>query len=468
MPYGTHPFMPNSLEDAKAEMLEEVGVESVDELYEQIPDRLKVDGELDLPDATGELELKRSVEDILAQNQTCEENLNFRGAGCWQHYVPAVCDEISQRREFLTSEWGSPESDKGRNQAWFEFCSQLGELLELDAVGMPVYSWGNAAGFAMRMAARINGRKEVLIPETISPERLAVLENYRQLSHDPEDLQLRTVTFDQETGRLNLKDLNEKCSEQTAAIYYETPTYLGTIESQGTEIAAIAHENGAECIAGVDPITLGVIEPPAEQQADITVGTTQPLGLHMNAGGSCSGFIATRDEEKYVNQYPTLLLSASETDEEGELGYAFIPEQIHRSSYGEREEGNDYTGTSVYLWTIVNAVYMSLLGPKGFEEVGTLAIERSHYAAARLEGIHDIEIPLSSEFFKEFVVNFDEADKTAQEVNDRLRERGIFGGKVISEEFPALGDSALFCVTEAHSKDDIDRLVDAVNEVIEA
>lgn len=469
MSQHSHPYMPNSLEETKAEMLEAIGADSVDDLYEQMPERLRFDGTaMDLPEPKGELELKRHLTDVLSRNETCEENLNFRGAGAWQHYVPAVCDEIAERREFLTSEWGSPESDKGRNQAWFEFCSQLGELLELDAVGMPVYSWGNANGFAMRMASRLNGRKEVLVPETISPERLAVMRNYQELANDPVDIAVEQVAYDAETGRLDLDDLAEKCSVDTAAVYYETPTYLGTIESQGAAIAEIAHENGAECIAGVDPIMLGVVDTPANHGADIVVGTTQPLGLHLNAGGSCSGFIATRDEEEYIVEYPTLMLSATATQEDGELGFAFMPEALHRTSYGEREEGKDFTGTSVYLWTIVNAVYMSLMGPDGFEEVGNLVLERSHYAAERLSAIDGVRVGLSDGFFKEFVVNFDDAPVTAREVNDELRERGIFGGKVLGEDFPELGDSALYCVTEIHGKAELDRLADTVAEVVSA
>jgi glycine dehydrogenase subunit 1 len=459
--------MPNAVEATKQEMLSAIGAEDVEELYEQIPERLRFRGELDLPGPETELELGRHARELLAKNETCEENLNFRGAGCWQHYVPPVCDEITERREFLTSEWGTPESDKGRNQAWFEFCSQLGELLELDAVGLPVYSWGNAAGFAMRMAVRLTDRTEVLVPETISPERLAVMDNYRGLSSQPEDITIETVAYDAETGLLDVDDLRENCSEETAAVYYETPTYLGTLESQGATIADVAHEHGAECVAGVDPITLGVVDSPANHGADIVVGTTQPLGLHMN-GGACSGFIASRDEEEYVVEYPTLLLSATETAADGEIGYGFIPEQIERSSYGLREEGNDYTGTSVYLWTIANAVYMSLLGRRGFRELGELVVERAHYAADRLSAIDGVETRFSPAFFKEFVVDFSDADATAAEVNGALRDRGIFGGQPLGDDFPELEDAALYCVTEVHTKDDIDRLADAVAEVVAA
>ncbi len=160
-------------------MLGAVEAADVEELFEQIPADHRLRGGLDLPAGIrSEAALRRHMLDILAKNETCEGNLSFLGGGCWQHYVPAVCDEIVSRTEFVTSIWGTPSSDHGRNQAWFEFASQLGELLELEFVGLPVYSWGCAAGHAIRMAARITGRHQVLVPRWIDPERLAVIRNY--------------------------------------------------------------------------------------------------------------------------------------------------------------------------------------------------------------------------------------------------------------------------------------------------
>ena len=154
-----HPYMANSTPELKRELLEAVGAASIEELFAQIPESHRLRGELDLPPAlASEVELSRHLRETLARNASCEENLSFLGAGCWQHHVPAVCDEIVRRSEFVTPVWGTPSSDYGRNQAWFEFCSQLGELLALDFVGLPVYSWGCAAGHAIRMAARLNGR----------------------------------------------------------------------------------------------------------------------------------------------------------------------------------------------------------------------------------------------------------------------------------------------------------------------
>ena len=202
---------------------------------------------------------------------------------------------------------------------------------------------------------------------------------------------------------------------------------------------------------------------PADYGADIVIGTTQPLGVHMNCGGGCTGFIATRDELKYVGEFPTILISITDTLKDGEYGFGLSSE--HQTSYGLRDKGKDWTGCTVYLWTVVNAVYMSLLGPQGFKEVGELIIQRAKYAAKLLAEIEGIEVPFSSSGFKEFVVNFDGTGKTVAEINHGLKRLQIFGGKELSREFPELGNSALYCVTEIHTQGDIERLVSAVREV---
>ena len=334
----------------------------------------------------------------------------------------------------------------------------------MDVVGLPCYSWGCAAGFALRMAARITGRNEVLLPKTLSPERLAVIENYCEPPEMENHLDIIYIDYDAETGLLDVEDLKRKISAKTAAVYIENPSYLGFIEPQGLAIADIARANGAETIVGVDTISLGVLTAPADYGADIIVGTTQPLGVHMNCGGGCTGFIATRDEVKYVGEYPTLLVSITSTLKDGEYGFGLSSE--HQSSYGLRDKGKDWTGCTVYLWTIVNATYMSLLGPQGFKEVGELIIQRAHYAAKLLAEIEGIEVPFSHNCFKEFVVNFDGTGKTVEDINRGLKDHQIFGGKDISLEFLELGNSALYCITEIHTQSDIERLAGAMQEVI--
>ncbi|MDQ3557772.1 MAG: aminomethyl-transferring glycine dehydrogenase subunit GcvPA [Pseudomonadota bacterium] len=456
--------MPNSVPTLKAEMLRAIGAGSVEELFEQIPEDHRYRKPLDLPPAlSSEPELRRHLLKTLSRNASCEENLNFLGGGCWQHHVPAICDEIVGRSEFLTPVWGTPSSDFGRNQAWFEFQSQLGELLGMELVGLPVYSWGCAAGHAIRMAARMTGRREILVPAAIAPERLSVIRNYCEPAEMASHLSVVPVGYDPRTGLLDLADLRAKLSRRTAAIYIENPSFLGVIETQAAEIAALARSAGAETIVGVDPISLGILAAPADYGADIAVGSTQPLGVHMNCGGGVGGFIASRDEVRYAREYPTLLLSITDTMREGEFGFGIS--LFHQSSYGSREKGKDWTGNSTYLWAIASAVYMSLMGPEGFREIGELIIQRAHYAARLLSGIDGVEVRFPTGFFKEFVVDFSATGRTVGEINKDLLKHGIFGGKDLSADFPQLGQSALYCVTEVHGEADIETLAEAVKEV---
>ena len=457
--------MANSTEEAKNQMLEAIGVHSVDRLFEQIPDEHLTRREFRLPaPLTSEVALKRHLLDVLGKNETCESNLNFLGGGVWQHHVPAICDEIWSRSEFLTSVWGTPSSDLGRNQAWFEYASQLGELVGMDFVGLPVYSWGAAVGHAFRMAARMTGRTRVLVPALMDPQRLDVARTYCGFPEQEGHLEMVAVAYDPATGRLDLADLDDKLDRETAAVYFENPSYLGVIEDQAAAVCRMARRRGAEAIVGVDPISLGVIAPPSDYGADIAVGTTQPLGIHMNGGGGVGGFIATRDEERYAREYPTLQVSLTDTIVEGERAFGLT--LFQQSSYGSREEGKDWTGNSVYLWAIANAAYMSVLGPTGFEELGRAVLRRSHYAARRIAEIPSVSVEWPTGFFKEFVVRFDETGLSAAQVGARLRAKGIFGGKDLSGDFPGLGQSALYCVTEVHTRGDIDRLAGALEEAV--
>jgi glycine dehydrogenase subunit 1 len=310
------------------------------------------------------------------------------------------------------------------------------------------------------MAARMTGRNEVLVAGSTDPERLAVIRNYCEPREMAGSIALELVDYEHDSGLLDVGQLQERISERTAAVYVESPSYLGVMESRAVEIADISRGHSAETILGVDPIALGVATPPGELGADMAVGPIQTLGVHMNCGGGAGGFIASRDEERYAREYPTLMVSACPTMDPERVGFGMT--LLEQSSYGSREKGNDWTGTSVYLWAIASAVYMSLLGPRGFEEVGELILSRSHYAAARLAELPGVEVRFASGFFKEFVVDFQQTGRTVAEINDRLRAHSIFGGRDLSKDFPELGQSALYCVTEIHTQQDVDRLFDVL------
>ncbi len=458
-----HPFMPNSVPAIKAELMAALGIESIDELFGQIPHDHRLRKPLELPPAlSSEAALSRHMNQLLNQNRSAAEVSSFLGGGCWQHYVPAICDELARRSEFLTPVWGTPSSDLGRNQSWFEFTSQLGELLDLDLVALPVYSWGCAAGHAIRMASRLTGRHKVLVPRHMDPERRAVIETYCEPVEMPSHIAVVEVDADPATGTLSLDDLNAKLDGQTAAVYFENPAYLGTIEAGAHAIAKAARAHGAETIAGVDPISLGLLSPPSTYGADLVVGSIQPLGIHMYAGGGLGGFIASRDEPRYAHEYPALMVSMAETTHDEAV---FSLALMHQCSYGSREDGKDWTGNSTYLYTIVAAAYMALLGPAGFRELGELIVRQAHYAAGLIDAIDGVRVTPGKGFFKEFVVNFDDAGKTVSEVNAALLERDIFGGIDLSTHFPEFGQSALYCVTEVHSENELERLAGALAEV---
>jgi len=416
---------------------------------------------MDLPEPfLSEHDLTRHVEELLSQNSTCKDYLNFRGAGCYQHFVPAVCDEINGRSEFLTAYAGEPYDDHGRFQALFEYSSMMGELLEMDVVNVPTYDGFQATATSIRMVCRLTGRNEALICGAISPDKLSMITNYCL-----PDISIKQIDIDRETGNVDFNALEKAISKNTAAIYFENPSYLGMIPQRGAEIAELAHKHGAECVVGVAPISLGVIAPPVGYGADIVCGDIQSLGMHIQFGGGQAGFIATRDEEKYVMEYPSRIFGITPTSVPGEYGFGDVA--YERTSFAVREQGKEWVGTASALWGITAGVYLALMGPQGLADIGEVIMQKSHYAAMQFATISGVQSPMfHGPFFREFVVNFDGTGQTVAEINIALLAQGIFGGKDLSQEYPELGNSALYCFTELHRQADIDRMVAAVKEIV--
>jgi glycine dehydrogenase subunit 1 len=458
----SHPYIPNSVPAIKEQMLAEVGAESVAEFYQTIPDDLQPARKLQLPPPLlSESRLRRHVQEILDRNTNCEEYLNFMGGGCWEHDVPSVCDEVNRRGEFLTAYAGEPYDDHGRFQALFEFASMMGELVDMDVVCVPTYDWLQAAGTAVRMAARMTGRGQVLVARNIGPERLAKLRDYCK-----PNLEIRLVEYDTDSGQVDVDALRRDLSERAACVYFENPSYFGAIELQGPQISELAHDVGAESVVGVDPISLGVLAPPSHYGADIVCGDLQPLGMHMQYGGGHAGFIATRDEERYVMEYPFRLFGIAPTSVPGEYGFGDVA--YERTSFAHRESGVEFVGTATALWGITAGVYLALMGPQGMTEIGEHLLAKSRYARERLGSIPGVQVCFpKSHPFKEFVLNFDSTGKQVAQINERLRAHRIFGGIDLSGMFPDLGQSALFCTTEVHTLGDIDALEAGLREAIQ-
>lgn len=455
-----YPYIPNSVPEARARMLQAVNAASTEEFYADVPKAIRLKGSLDLPaPLLAEADLVRHMEGLMAKNTSTRDVISFLGGGCWNHHVPAVCDEINSRGEFLTAYAGDPYEDHGRFQALFEYESMMGELLNMDVVNVPNYDGFQAAGTALLMAARITGRKQALVCGTISRDKLSKVIDYVR-----PQLEVILVDFEKSTGLMSLKDLQSKLSDQTAAVYFENPSYLGFLETQAEEIVRLTKAAGAQSVVSVDPISLGVIAPPADYGAQIVCGDIQPLGMHQNYGGGHAGFIATHDDPTYVMEFPSRLFGISPTVVPGEYGFGDVA--YERTSFALREEGKEWVGTAAALWGITAGVYLALMGPQGMQELGESVMKRCAYAQKQLVKLPGVKMRFKGVNYKEFVLDFNATGKTVKAINQKLLKKGIFGGSDLSAEFLDLGECALYAVTETTSQADIDCLVTALTEVL--
>lgn len=457
-----HPYIPNAVPKVKEAMMKEIGVASIDELYTDIPQKFRLRKRLNLPQSSSEHEVKRHVEEILRKNKTADEIPVFLGAGCWQHYVPAAVDTIIQRSEFLTAYTPyQTEISQGMLQALFEYQSMICELTGMDVANCSMYDWASALGEAARMAARINHRTEILVPRIIHPERKATLHAYAE----PAGLKIRQIDYDKETGQLDIEDLKGKISGETAAVYVENPSYVGIVESKAKAAAEIAHDKKALLIAGVEPISLGILTPPSTYDADIAIGEGQALGSHMNFGGPLLGIFACKDTNELIRQMPGRVIGLTTTVNGDEKGFCMALQT--REQHIRREKATSNICSNEALCAVASAAYLALLGPSGLKQLAETITFKANYAARKLSSIENVKAPLfDAAHFMEFTVNFDKTGMTVPEIHRQLLAYGVHGGKSLVEELHELGQTALYCVTEVHSKEDIDLLAQTLEKTL--
>ncbi|OYT53043.1 glycine dehydrogenase (aminomethyl-transferring) [Candidatus Bathyarchaeota archaeon ex4484_135] len=457
-----HPYIPNSAESSKRKLVDFLGISDPEELYSDVPEVVKLDRPLEVLGPLPEQEILKRIKEKLSSVKTALDMPVFLGAGCWPHYVPAVVDFILARTEFYTSYTPyQPEISQGMLQALWEYQSMVCELTGMEVTNCSMYDWASALGEAARMAVRITGRKRVLVPKIIHPERLEVLKAYTE----PAGITVEQVPYEPETGQMDLEALKARMGSDVAAVYVENPSYLGFIETRVKAIGEIAHDRGALYVVGVDPISLGILEAPGNYGADIVVGEGQPLGNHMNFGGPLLGILACRAERRFIWQMPGRIIGLT-VDSEGRKAFCMALQA--REQHIRRERASSNICTNEALCAVAAAVYLALLGPKGLRELCETIIYRSHYAMKRLNELPGVKAPLfKAPHFKEFVVNYNGTGLTAKAIHEGLLKAGIHGGKLLAGEFPELGQSALYCITELHTKEDIDRLAEALRGLLE-
>jgi len=456
-------YIPNDTEEIREKLVKTVGIKETEDLFSDIPKDVRLRKPPSIPSPLSEIEVKREAEKILESNRTVKELISFLGAGVWPHYVPAVVDEVSSRSEFLTSYTPyQPEISQGILQALFEYQSMICELLEMDVANCSMYDWASSLGEAARMAARVTQRNEFLVPHYISPERIAVLRAYAE----PAEIKVLEINHTLTNGQIDLEDLKKKISKNTSGVYIENPSYLGFLIDSPAAISEIVHDAGGLFIVGVDPISMGVLRPPGDYGADIVVGEGQPLGNYMNGGGPLLGIFACEDEASLIRQMPGRIVGMTTTQDGRDRAFCMVLQT--REQHIRRQKATSNICTNEALCALRAAAYMALLGRRGFKELGEVILSKTHYAIRKLSEIGGIQVPLlKAHHFKEFTVNFDRTSKTVREVNRGLCERGILGGKPINYEFPELGQTSLYCVTELHTLEEIERLHWSIKEILE-
>jgi glycine dehydrogenase subunit 1 len=455
-----HPYLPNSVPEVKERMMREMGISSIAELYSDIPDDLVYKGRLSIPGPMAEAEVKEHVSGLLEMNESlaCPP---FMGGGVWPHHVPSVVDEVVHRAEFLTSYTPyQPEISQGILQSIFEYQSHVCELMGMEVANSSLYDWSSAIGEAALMSSRVNGKKKVLVPDLMSPSRLSVLKTYTE----PAGLVVEKVGHDEETGLMDLEELNEKVDGDTSAVYVENPSYMGFMEENVEAIGEVAHGKGASYIVGVDPTSLGVLKAPGDYGADIVCGEGQPLGNHMSYGGPLLGIFACKHDNRYIRQMPGRIIGMTET-----LKYqrrAFVMTLQTREQHIRREKATSNICSNQALCAVAAGVYLGLMGPGGMRELGETILSKARYAQRKIAGLGGVEAPIfKSQHFKEFTVRFQ--GRTLKEVDKTLHAHHIQAGIHLKGQFPRIGETSLICVTEVHSKRHIDALVSALKEAVE-
>ncbi len=445
----------------RAMMLKEIGVDSIEALYSDIPRSIRVDKPLTIEGCSSEQEVRSHIESLLSQNRSAMDDSIFLGAGIYNHYIPAAVKAITSRTEFQTSYTPyQAEISQGLLQGLFEFQSLMADLASVDVVNSSLYDSPTAIGEAARMTARANGKRKILVPRCLHPDKLSVLRNYAE----PAGIRVDSYAFDSETGKVDLDDFQRQLDSDTSAAYVEVPSFFGVLDSTVTDIPSICHAKGALAIVGFDPICLGGIKPPGEYGADIVVAEAQSISTEMNYGGPSLGIIGCRGDS-LTRQMPGRLIGMTTTMDGRSRAFSMVLQT--REQHIRRERATSNICTNEALLAIGAATYLSLMGPSGLDQLFKTILTKTQYAIKTLGRNTRLVVPrFNSSHYQDFVVTLKAPELSSRRLQDRLLAKGIQCGKNLSTSFPELGESILVGVSELNSQESIDRLGSAFHEAM--
>jgi glycine cleavage system P protein (glycine dehydrogenase) subunit 1 len=432
-------------DEDREEMLAAIGVGSVEELFRDVPEAVRLRRPLALPPALGEAELERYFEQLAAKNRIDE--VCFLGGGVYDHHVPAVVEAVLQRGELLTAYTPyQPEMSQGILQALFEYQTAICELTALDVSNASGYDGTTVAADACYVAKQATGRSRVVVTEATNPQVRQVVRTYaRGFGLD--------VVIVPHSGGVTDPDRVRAAAEGAAAVVFQTPNFFGCLEP-APELAEAASEAGALPVAHVDLISLGVLRPPGDYGCALAIGEGQSAGNALSYGGPHYGFLAARSD--LVRRLPGRIVGET-VDAAGERGYVLTFQT--REQHIRREKATSNITTNQTLLALAGLVHLSLLGPTGLRELGETCMALASYARDSLSAAGLEPAFPEQAVFKEFVV------RTGRNADDALaaaRARGIYAGYPLGRDFPDLADALLVAVTERRTVDEIDRLVEAL------
>jgi len=440
-------------ENDKREMLARIGVSSIDELYGCVPDELRLKRRLRLPVALSEPELVRQFERLAGKN-SFPGMLSFLGAGSYRHFIPSVVDYLSSRGEFLSPYTPyQPEISQGTLQVIFEYQTLVCQLTGLDIANASLYDGASAAAEAVLMANRLNNKAKILVPRSLHPQYRETIRTYiKNLG-----VRIEEVGFTS-AGALDLADVARKLDKDTSAVLVQSPNFFGVIEDL-EKIGEFAHGHQALFVVTVaEALSLGILEAPGNAGADVVCGEAQSFGLPSNFGGPVLGFMACKKE--HLRQLPGRITGQT-TDVDGKRG--FVLTLSTREQHIRREKATSNICTNQAWCALRATIFLETLGHDGLREAAIHNIQKADYAADRLGRIAGVKRKFGGRFFNEFVL---ELPREIPKVNEALLAKGVVGGLDLGRYYPELGRAMLVCVTEMHSKEDIDRLAATLEETL--
>jgi glycine dehydrogenase subunit 1 len=438
----------------RAAMLERIGVQTIDDLFEAIPEGVRLDRALDLPPGRPEQEVFAHLRELASRNVSTDDELSFLGAGMYDHYVPALVDSIISRSEFLTPYTPyQPEVSQGTLQVMFEYQTAISELTGLPVSNATLYEGPSALGAAGFLAYQHHRRTRFLISRGVHP-------------HARETLRTMSAGWGIEVQEIPLRDgvtdadaLAGALGDDVSAVFLAQPNFLGAVEDLEALVPPVK-EAGAIAVCSCDPMTLGVLRPPGDFGVDIAVGEGQPLGNRLDYGGPSFGFFAA--QQAFLRRIPGRIAGET-TDVDGRRGFVLTLQT--REQHIRRERATSNITTAQTLNALAAIVYLSWLGRRGIVEIGELMLQRTVYARRTLGALEGVEALHEQPVVREFAVRLD-AD--VADVIERCAAEGVNPGYPLGADYPEHEDGLLIAITEQRTREDIDRLADVLGRAVAA